>query len=114
MQLSQTATLDFIRNRILLGTLSLSKNWHFHKKSSFSRKRESSVFEIVLVPLLQGDRVWIPRSSPSRISARSRIDRRMTNTEFLDRLCVPIYSLKGRPQPSPPAHSVTVSQSHHL
>ncbi len=47
---------------------SLSKNWHSHKKSSFSRKRESSVFNTF----------WIPRSS-----------RRMTNTEFLDKLCVP-------------------------
>mgnify|MGYP001567035204 CR=1 FL=1 len=71
MQLSQTATLDFIRNRILLGTLSLSKNWHFHKKSSFSRKRESSVFNIF----------WIPRSN-----------RRMTSTEFLDRLHIPYFS----------------------
>jgi len=46
------------------GKWNLSKNYHSYKKSSFSRKRESSVFNTF----------WILRSSPMRIYARSRFD----------------------------------------
>ena len=81
---------------------SLSKNYHPHIKLSFSRPvLRSLVLRSVLlrVATTKDERrefsvfntFWIPRSSPSRISARSRIDRRMTNTEFLDKLCVPNY-----------------------
>ena len=58
------------------GMWSLSKNLNSDKNSSFSRKRESSIFK---------------RFCPE--SVRDRSSRRMTNPEFLDRLCVPVYFL---------------------
>ncbi len=62
---------------------SLSKNYDSNKKTSFQRRRESSLF----------DMFWIPRSSlPAYGGATGDQGLRMTTAEFLDKLCIVFFS----------------------
>src|SRR4030042_6084994 len=85
--------LTFTKYYSLLTISSLFINSVFQSVIPEVLNRESSVFK----------RFWIPRSSPMRISARSRSDRRITKHEFMDRLCLafgsfpPLWPIKKIP-----------------